>query len=114
MIGYGPHQHNINFSSTVIILKAQIRGNYQISLLFVVDTLLQVLDDGILCLLVATDTFYRIKVRLTWYISLITITTVLVCFYNNLHVEPITILIGIMDQNLTLMMDPIHFNIFFY
>ena len=105
---------SLNFSSTIIILKAQIRWNYQISLLFAVYTLLQVLDDGILCLQVATDTFYRIKIWLTWYISLITITAVLICLYNNLHVKLITILIEIMDQNLKLMMDPIHFSIFFY
>ena len=40
--------------------------------------------------------------------------TVLVCLYNHLHVELITILVGIVDQNLKFMMDPIYFSIFFY
>ena len=39
---------------------------------------------------------------------------VLVCLYNHLHVDLITILIRIVDQNLKFMMDSIHFSIFFY
>ena len=34
--------------------------------------------------------------------------TALDCLYNHLHVEPRTILIGTMDQNLKLMIGPIH------
>ena len=83
---------SLNFSSTIIILKAQIRWNYQISLLFAFYTLLQVLDDGILFFQVSTYTFYIIKIFLTLYISLITITSLFI-FYHLISLFVLLLLI---------------------
>ena len=54
------------------------------------------------------------KLRFIYDQIIVYMYIILDSLYNNLYVGLRTILIGIVDQNLKFMMDPIHLDIFFY